>query len=135
MQIPPADTPVVCDLSTTTETAAERLAEYGRLFARALIGRERGEDGVVRFRFRAGDGIEAWVRDLAAREHACCGFMAFDVTAAGDEVRMDVGIIDNDDARAVLDEFYRLPETFPEDPAALADRYRALGLEFDGEPA
>ncbi|HEY7226031.1 MAG TPA: hypothetical protein VH561_20835 [Micromonosporaceae bacterium] len=129
MEIPPADTPVVCDLSTAPDTAQERLAEYQQLFRRALVGRERHAVG-IRFRFRAQEGIEAWVRDLAQREHACCAFMAFDVATVGDEVHMDVAVSDNDDARAVLDLFYELPETGTEDPAALADRYRDHRLQF-----
>ena len=65
----------------------ERLAEYRRLFAHAaFLGRERTAEG-IRFRFRAEPGIEEWVRDLAAREKACCAFFAFDITAEGDEVR------------------------------------------------
>jgi hypothetical protein len=110
MEIPPADTPIVCDVSTAPDTATERLAEYQQLFGRVLVGREKHPEG-IRFRFRAEDGIEAWVRDLAAREHACCAFMVFAVATAGDEVHMDVAVSDNDDARAILDEFYALPET------------------------
>lgn len=135
MEIPPANTPVVCDLSSATDTTTERVAEYQRLFSSVFTGRKRDPDGVVRFRFRAEEGVEAWVRDLADREHACCAFMAFDVSTVGDEVHMAVGVIDNDDARAVLDEYYRLPETMTEDPAVLVDRYRAGGLRFvNGEP-
>jgi hypothetical protein len=47
---------------------------------------------------------------LAAREKACCAFFAFEITATGDEVVWDAEVIDNDAARAVLDEFYALVE-------------------------
>ena len=135
MEIPPADTPIVCDVSTAPDTAAQRLAEYRRLFASVLIARERTPEGMVRFRFRADDGVEAWVRDLAVREQACCAFFAFDVTVGGGEVCWDAAVADNDAARALLDEFYRLPDTVAEDPAVLAERYRGHGLEFvNGEP-
>jgi hypothetical protein len=107
MKLPPPDTPVVCDLSTATDTLSERLAEYHRLFARALVGRERTGDR-VRFRLRAEDGVESWVRDLAAREKACCAFFAFEITTVGDEVVWDAEVIDNAAARGVLDEFYAL---------------------------
>ncbi len=134
MQIPPADTPVVCDVSTAPDTTADRLREYQQLFATALVGRERTPQG-IRFRLRAGDGVEARVRDLVAREQACCAFMAFEVAVVGDEVHWDTAVIDNDDARAILEEYYRLPETAVEDPAVLADRYRQRGLQFvNGEP-
>jgi hypothetical protein len=113
VEIPPADTPVACDMSAAADSLAERLAEYRRLFRRALAGREKTPAG-IRFRFRAEDGIEAWVRDLAAREHACCAFMAFDVTCAAGEVRMDVAVSDSDAARAVLGRFYDLPQAAQE---------------------
>ena len=38
MQIPPASTPIACDMSTARDTPEERLAEYRRLFAQALVG-------------------------------------------------------------------------------------------------
>ena len=134
MQIPPADTPVVCDVSTADDSPVERLAEWQRLFGR-MTGRERTESG-IRFRFRARDGLQAWIEDLAAREHACCAFMVFEVTPAGDEVHLDAAVSENDDARAVLEQFYELPETAAEDPAALAGRYRSTGLQFvNGDPS
>lgn len=135
MQIPPADTPIVCDVSTAPDTAGERMAEYGRLFAAHLIDRERLSNGTVRFRFRAADGVEAWIRDLAAREKACCAFFAFNVTTVGGEVHWDAAVADSDTARALLAEFYRLPVTVGEDLQVVADRHRAHGLQFiNGEP-
>jgi predicted HAD superfamily Cof-like phosphohydrolase len=107
MQIPPASTPVACDMSHGRDTPAERLAEYHRLFGRTLAGRERTAAG-IRFRFRAGPGVEEWVRDLAAREKACCPFFGFDITADGAEVCWDAAVSDSDAARAVLEEFYAL---------------------------
>lgn len=100
---------ITCDMSTARDTPAERLAEYRRLFAQALVGRERTAEG-IRFRFRADEGVEAWVRDLAAREKACCAFFDFAVAAEGHEVRWDASVVDDDAARAILDEFYDLPD-------------------------
>ena len=60
-------------MTDAPDTAIERLAEYEGLYTEALIGRERTDDG-IRFRFRARPGLEEWVRDLAAREKACCAF-------------------------------------------------------------
>ena len=110
-----ATTPVACDLSDAPDTAEERMAEYDRLFTTALAGRERTGSG-VRLRFRAGDGIEAWVRDLAAREKACCPFYDFAVDTAAGEVRWDIslvdGVADGDDhtARVLLDTYYHAPD-------------------------
>ena len=103
--------PIACDLTDAPDTAEERLAEYDRLFARSLAGRERAEQR-VRLRFRAGGGVEAWVRDLAAREKACCPFYDFAVSADGGEVCWDIslvdGVADGDEgmARTLLDVYY-----------------------------
>jgi hypothetical protein len=101
--------PIVCDMTNAPDTPEERMAEYGRLFGRWLTGRERTSDG-IRFRFRAGPGVEAWVRDLATRELACCPFFRFVVAAGDGEVTWDASVIDDDLARRVLDDFYRLPD-------------------------
>src|SRR5690348_13208400 len=77
--------PIACDLSEAPDTGPQRMAEYQRLFTTAFVGRERTAGG-IRFRLRADDGVEAWVRDLAAREKACCPFFDFDVTTADGEV-------------------------------------------------
>ncbi|NUT39754.1 MAG: hypothetical protein HOV86_07150 [Thermoactinospora sp.] len=109
MNIPPASTPVVCDMSTAQDTVEERLQEYRRLFGRHLAGRERTGQG-VRFLLRAEAGVEEWVRDLAVREKACCAFFAFEVSVEGEHVVWECAVSDDDNARAVLEEFYRLPE-------------------------
>jgi hypothetical protein len=128
MDLPPADTPVACDMSTATDTPEERLAEYHRLFEQALISRERPGDGAVRFRLRADEGIEAWVRDLAARELACCPFFAFEITTTADEVVWEAAVIDNDAARVVLDEFYALVDGATETVGDLPARFAERGL-------
>jgi hypothetical protein len=97
-------------MTDAPDTPAERVAEYGRLFAEALVGRERTAAG-VRFRFRDAAGTEAWVRDLAAREKACCAWYDFDVAVHDGEVWWDLRVPDDDVARRLLDEFYRLPDT------------------------
>jgi hypothetical protein len=101
--------PVACDMSGASDTLEERMAEYGRLFSGFLAGREWAGDRFT-FRFRVGAGTEDWVRDLARREKDCCGFFNFTVTADDREVRWVVSVIDDDMARLVLAEFYRLPE-------------------------
>jgi hypothetical protein len=102
--------PIACDMTNASDTPAERMAEYGRLFEAALVGRDRVDDG-IRFRFRADEGIEEWVCDLAARELACCAFFTIVVSRVDDEVRWDMTVVDDASARAVLEEFYRLPDT------------------------
>ena len=107
---PPLLLPVACTLTGTPGAFAERMAEYRRLFQEHLTGRGRTGPG-IRFRFRAGPGVEDWVRDLARREQACCGFFDFTVSTDGQEIRWDATVAGNEAARQALDEFYRLPDT------------------------
>jgi hypothetical protein len=123
-----ATPPILCDMTDAPDTAVERLAEYERLFVGALVGRERVGDG-IRFRFRAEAGLEDWIRDLAAREKACCAFFTFDITTHGDEVWLDASVVDDDLARQILDEYYRLPDTLADGAAALFERFTEQGLQ------
>jgi hypothetical protein len=106
---------IACDLAGAPDTAEERMAEYDRLFTRALAGRERTGNG-VRLRLRADEGVEAWVRDLSAREKACCPFYHFAVSAAGGEVWWDISLVDGvaegdeHTARTLLDTYYHAPD-------------------------
>lgn len=109
------DTPAIaCDLTDAPDTAEHRMAEYDRLFTQALAGRERTDEG-VRLRFRPDDGVEAWVRDLSAREKACCPFYNFAVNATGGEVWWDISLVDGvaDDERTagtLLDTYFYAPD-------------------------
>jgi hypothetical protein len=134
MDVPAPATLVVCDMTGAPDTGIERLGEYQRLFSQALAGRERTADG-IRFRFRAQPGIEAWVRDLAAREKACCAFFTFTISTLGEEVRWDAAVIEDDVARAVLDEFYALPDTVANGFEAVHNRFTQQGLTFTSAPA
>ncbi|QKV80681.1 hypothetical protein [Amycolatopsis sp. Hca4] len=127
MEIPAASTPIVCDMTTAPDTDEQRLAEYRRLFAQALVGRERTAEG-IRFRFRTAPSVESWVRDLAAREKSCCAFYAYTVTVEGDQVLWDCAVPDNDIARAILDQFYALPDTLDENIDGIRERLGRQGL-------
>ena len=105
----PTSPPVVCDLTGAPDSGEERLLEYARLLDTAYLSRERTEKA-MRWWLRAGEGIEAWTRDLAARENACCAFMTTTVTLVGDQVLWEATTIDDPAARAVLDLMYELPE-------------------------
>lgn len=105
------DVPIACDMSTAPDTPHERLAEYGRLFARALVRRERREGAVV-FAFRA-DARDA-VEVLARREAACCPFLDYHVETVGGEVIWTAAGPATGDERAgvdvILDAFHALPD-------------------------
>jgi hypothetical protein len=134
MDVSASPAPIVYDMTGAPDTGTERLAEYQRLFSQALAGRERTAAGIC-FRFLAEPGIEAWVRDLAAREQACCAFFTFTVTARGEEVRWEATVTDDDTARAVLDEFYALPDTVAGGFEAVHGRFTRQGLKFTSPPA
>ena len=125
--------PIVCDMSTAPDTGPQRLAEYDKLFSSHLLSRERRSDG-IRFRLRADPGVEVWVRDLAAREKACCAFLDSQIAVEGDQVLWDITTIDDDIARAILDDYYDLPDTAGADPHELERRLTAKGLQFIGTP-
>jgi hypothetical protein len=134
LEIPASTTPIACDMSTAPDTGTQRVAEYQRLFAQALVSKERTAEG-IRFRLRADDGVEAWVSDLVAREKECCPFFGFRVAVADGHVLWDSWVIDDDIARAILDEYYMLPETASDGPEALERRMNERGLQFTGDPA
>jgi hypothetical protein len=121
--------PIVCDMTGAPDTPAERVAEYRRLFARSLLGRDRTAAG-IRFRFRASPGLQDWIRDLARREKACCAFFSFEVTASGQEIWWDASVADDDIARQILEEFYRLPEVAGQGTAAVRQALPGQGLRI-----
>ena len=101
---PPSGAPIVCDFSGAPDTPEERLAEYGRLFRSGPVGRQRTATGVV-LTF-AGTGKAPWVADLAAREAACCPFMAYRVTLDHGSVRWETS--GAAEVQPILDQYYAL---------------------------
>ena len=124
---------VVCDTSAAPDTVLERIESYRQLFLDALVARER-VGAAVQFRFRADDAIEASVPDLAHPEKQCCAFFTFSITRTPTAVIWDSTVIDDDTARAVLDEWFYLPETVGHGAFALQDRMTSAGLRFTADP-
>ena len=118
--------PIVCDMTDARDTAAERIAEYERLFGEVLVGRDRTDAG-IQFRFRADPGVEDWVRDLAAREKACCAWADSNITARDGEVWWDWSAPDDEVAQQILREFYDLPDTISAGAAAIVDQFADKG--------
>jgi hypothetical protein len=103
--------PDACALPTAEQPF--RIAEFEALFARAVRSVDRLTDRRVRMQLAGEAGLEATVRDLTARESACCGFFGFTVTPAetstGEAVTLDVEVPAN--YVEVLDGLARLAET------------------------
>lgn len=112
--------PIACSLDGRGQAA--RAAEFRSAFA-DLLRTEMLADG-FRWVFAAKAGLEATLRDLAAREHDCCRFFDFRVFPQEGTIVWEAKA--SPAGRAVLDELMRLPETLAEerDPQALG---RALG--------
>jgi hypothetical protein len=127
------DAPIACDLSTAEDTAAERLADYHRQFERALLRRERREDGVV-FAFRADGGMREALHDLARREASCCPFLDYRVEAIGDEVIWTTSNHLTGSERASVDVFldvlYALPKHAGSDIDGFLGRLADAGVEM-----
>lgn len=119
--------PLVCDMSTAPDTPQERMAEYQRLFEHALVGRERTADALS-WRFAARAGVDAWIRDLAEREAACCPFFTYTVTADDAEVVFRVAAEPEPMPRAILDEMHALPERIADGLPGLLARLHEHGL-------
>ncbi|MGI5241928.1 hypothetical protein [Dactylosporangium sp. CA-139066] len=86
------DVPDACTLPTAQRPL--RLAEFDALFATAVRAVETVSPTHARMRLAGPAGLEATVRDLAARETACCSFFTFTVTPLpeGDALILDVEV-------------------------------------------
>jgi hypothetical protein len=106
--------------------------EYRALFAE-LRATERISDG---FRWRFPATLEPRVRAQASREAECCKFFRFSVVVEGDEVVWETRAAES--ARAVVEEFQRLPHHLAAEPrpghdvALLQGVTAAAGLRFTG---
>jgi hypothetical protein len=120
--------PIACDLTDAPDTPEERLAEYGRLFAQALAGRQRTADA-VELRFAAKPGVTEWVTDLARREAACCPFLTHRVSADSTQVIWRMSTQAGPAAQALLDEVHALPERFDDGFKGLLNRLDARGVK------
>src|SRR4051812_39649686 len=101
------DAPVACDMSAAPDTPDERLAEYRRLFAHALVGRRRRPDAVV-LTLAAKPGVHEWLTDLVHREAACCPFLSYEVERRDDSIVWTTRAAADASAQRILDELYAL---------------------------
>ena len=83
--------PDACTLPTAARPL--RQAEFDALFATALRRSERVSSERLRLTFAGAADLEAAVRDLTARESACCSFFTFTITAPGPgDVLLDIEV-------------------------------------------
>lgn len=127
--------PVACDMTAAIDTHEERLDEYSRLFAHALVGRDRTANTAM-FRFAAKPGVREWIIDLATREAACCGFLTYRITETDAQLEWTTTTtMDGDDsaaARAILDMLYSAADWAGQGPDAMAARLENQGFTFIG---
>jgi hypothetical protein len=83
--------PEACTLPTAEQPL--RLAEFDALFTVAVRGGERLGDRHLRITVAGGSDLEDVVRDLTARETACCSLFTFRVTAPQlGQVQLDIEV-------------------------------------------
>lgn len=104
--------------------------EYARLFEHALTGRERTTRSTV-WRFTARAGVADWVRDLAAREAACCPFLTYTVTEHDGVVIYEIAGDDEPTIHSILNEIHQLPDHIAGGLPGLLDRLGTAGLNIE----
>jgi hypothetical protein len=78
-----------------------RLAEFDDLFATAVRAVDRIDPTRLRLTLDPRPEVAARTADLVVRETACCGFFTFTLTAAEEQLRLEVAVPDRQ--TAVLD--------------------------------
>lgn len=82
--------PDACTLPTHQRPL--RVAEFTDLFTRALCGLARPAPDRLRLDFRPSADVEATLRDLTARESACCSFFQFTIGGGRRRLTLDIGV-------------------------------------------
>lgn len=130
---PAADEPIVCTADLADKpTLQGQIDGYRAAFAH-LVRTERFSGG-VRWVFRKHADLETHLKQLAEKEHQCCRFFSFEITAAGEQIVWETRA--RDAAGSVLEFFSELPERLKEEPrrgadvALLKQRSDAAGLRF-----
>lgn len=118
--------PIVCTLEG--EEQRTRVAEFKAVFA--YLVRTEPFDAGFRWHFKGDADLEASLRDLARREHACCRFFEFHVARVDDSIIWEARV--DERGRPVLDELMQLPETLRADTdiSALERLMKVAGLPF-----
>ena len=84
--------PDACTLPTADRPL--RIAEFDALFAEAVVGVQRVNDGCAVLELRPEPAVAARAADLAVRETQCCSFFQFAVIATGGRLTLEVTVPD-----------------------------------------
>ena len=82
--------PESCTLPTMEQPL--RVAEFDELFVTAVRPTERVGPTCLLLHLPAGGGTATVVRDLVARETACCAFFTFEVRSLNEETELEVRV-------------------------------------------
>jgi hypothetical protein len=116
--------PVACTIEK--DGMVERVHDFREAFTR-LISSVRTPDG-FRWVFRDDPGFEPALRDLAAREHTCCVFLAFEIAREDGQLVWEVR--GSAEAATAIDVFYALPQTIHQDVETIKRNAEKAGLPF-----
>ena len=109
------------------------VCEYGRLFAHALVARERVGTAVV-FTFVVKPGVGDWIVDLVRREAACCPFLSYEVDDRDGRIVWTTSTDVGPAGEAILDELFAGPDRFDDGFGGLLARLveREVEVVADG---
>ncbi|MFJ8581105.1 hypothetical protein [Micromonospora sp. NPDC093277] len=82
--------PQACTLPTAEQPL--RLAEFGELWASAVVGMERVDRLRVRLELRAEPAVAGRAADLMVRENRCCSFFTFSLITNGGRLALEVAV-------------------------------------------
>lgn len=86
----PSWVPDTCTLPTRERPL--RVAEFNDLFTRSLLDQQWLDSGQLRLVFDGSAQTEAAVRDLTARESACCSFFVFTLDQDAGRLVLDIAV-------------------------------------------
>jgi len=114
--------PVACTIEKGG--MAKRVEDFREAFG-MLVSSRRTPHGFS-WVFRDDPGFEAVLRDLAAREHACCQFLAFTISREDGHLVWEVD--GTPEAAGAVEVFYALPQTIHQDVEQLKREAERAGL-------
>lgn len=119
--------PIMCTLAHAD--MAQRAQDL-RVAFEQLVSAERLADG-FRWVFGNKPGFAAQLRALAEREHQCCPFVTFRLSAGTDSIVWQVS--GPAEAQGVIDVFFRTPQSLGGDVRSVKLEAQRAGLTFSAD--